>query len=146
MRIRLCLRMGLYVSGRKKNAKSERLVATITVIHIVHLQPRELWIMKVPDIGPITGPMKPIKTKQSIAMPRLTGELQKSVSAPPVTAMEEEPKAPLKNRQTRIVDKFLARAMGMQKSAKRASPIISGYLLPIFSDKGPQTSGPKANP
>lgn len=140
------MRIGLYVSGRKKDARRERLAETIAVIHIVHLQPRELWVMKVPAIGPKTGPTNPVATKQSIAMPRLTGVLQRSVSAPPVTAIEEEPKAPLKNRQTRMVERFLAKAMGMQKRAKRASPTSKGYLRPIFSDKGPQTSGPKAKP
>lgn len=102
--------------------------------------------MKVPAIGPKTGPMNPVATKQSIAMPRLTGEVQISVSAPPVTAIEEEPNAPLKNRQTKIVGRFLARAMGMQKIAKSAIPIISGCRRPIFSDRGPQISGPQAKP
>lgn len=102
--------------------------------------------MNVPAIGPNTGPINPVETKQSIAMPRLTGEFQISVSAPPVTAIEEEPNAPLKNRQTKIVDRLLARAMGMQKRAKKARPMIRGYLRPIFSDKGPQISGPNAKP
>lgn len=102
--------------------------------------------MKVPAMGPNTGPMNPVATKQSIAMPRLTAELQRSVSAPPVTAMEEEPKAPLKKRHASTIDSRSARAMGTQKSANKASPISNGYRLPIFSDKGPQTSGPNANP
>lgn len=90
--------------------------------------------------------MNPMETKQSMAIPRLTGELQRSVSAPPVTAIEEEPNAPLKNRQTRMVARFLARAMGMQKRAKRARPTSKGYFRPTFSDNGPQTSGPHAKP
>lgn len=102
--------------------------------------------MKVPAIGPNTGPTNPVETKQSIAMPRLTGELQRSVSAPPVTAIEEEPNVPLKNRPTRIVGKFLASAICMQKREKKVSPISKGYLRPIFSDKGPHISGPNAKP
>lgn len=140
------IRTGLYVSGKNTVAKRERPAETIAVIHIVHLQPRELWTIKVPVIGPNMGPINPIETKQSIAIPRLTGELHRSVNAPPATAMADEPNAPLKNRQTRTVDRFLASAMGIQKSAKRASPISKGYLRPIFSDKGPQTRGPKAKP
>lgn len=136
----------MYVSGKKKNAKSERLAETAAVIHIVYLQLRELWTMKVLAIEPNSGPINPVKTKQSIAMSRHIGELQRSVRVPPVTAMEEEPNAPLKNRQIRIVDKLLARAMGTQKRAKRASPIIRGFLRPFISDSGPQTRGPKAKP
>jgi hypothetical protein len=142
----LSMRIGLYVSGKKIMATRTTLVEKIAEIHIVHLQPRELWTMKVPAIGPKTGPINPVETKQSIAIPRLTGDPQRSVSAPPVTAIEEEPNAPLKNLQIRIVCIFLASAIGMQKRAKKASPISNGNLRPIFSDNGPHTNGPQAKP
>ena len=75
----------------------------MAVIHIVHRQPRWLYVMKFPAIGPITGPMNAVATKMSMPIPRLTAVGHTSVKAPPVTAIEEDPNVPLKKRQIMIV-------------------------------------------
>jgi hypothetical protein len=51
----------------------------------------------------MTGPTKAVATKQSSEIPRLTAVFHISVKAPPVTAIDDAPKAPLKKRAIRIV-------------------------------------------
>jgi hypothetical protein len=51
----------------------------------------------------MTGPTKAVATKQSSEIPRLTTVFHTSVRAPPVTAIDDAPKAPLKKREIKIV-------------------------------------------
>lgn len=79
--------------------------AMIKVIHAVHLQPRELIVMKPPMIGPATGPIKVAPAKRPRAKPLSTGP-QKSARAPPIMARGADPNTPPRNRHIIIVSTF----------------------------------------
>ncbi|EZF95606.1 hypothetical protein H113_04053 [Trichophyton rubrum MR1459] len=115
------------------------------VIQLVHRQPRCEGTMNPPIIGPAMGPKKVAAQKPAAAIPRSTGS-QRSTKAPPTTARVTEPKAPIKNRQMRIVARFCATATGIWNMAEMVKQTSIGSRRPYTSERGPQIIGPRANP
>ena len=86
--------------------------AMIIVIHAVHRHPRELCVINPPMMGPRIGPKKVAAEKTATARPRFTGS-KKSAKHPPTMAGGAAAKTPPKKRQSKIVSRLTATAMGI---------------------------------
>ena len=119
--------------------------AIIAVRYSVHLQPRYDIVKKPPMKGPKSGPIKTVIEKTAIANPRcaLSNISEKTAAT---TASGQDPKIPLKNRQSMIVCKSLATATPMEKTPNPKAPMMIGTRLPYNSERGAQMIGPNAYP
>jgi hypothetical protein len=93
---------GAYVSGIHTNPIKDTQKPKMLFTHIVHLQPKELVTMKLPEIGPMTGPTKAAPRSADKATP-LSTDSHISVKPPLTVAKGAAPNRPHKNRHTRMV-------------------------------------------
>jgi hypothetical protein len=136
---------GAYVSGIQSKTSRETRKPNIAFTHMVHLQPSGLAVIKLPAMGPITGPTKAAPSSVDKATP-LSIESHISAKPPLTVARGAAPNKPQRKRQTSIVSMLYATATGMQKIDETNTPVKEGSLRPNRSEIGPKAAGPNAYP